>query len=202
MKKWLLGLAALALAGCAGGAGVEPAAQAPSEEPGAPTEPPTAGLAQTEPPVELENLGPAPELENEIWLNTEAPLRLADLRGQVVLLEMWTFGCINCKNVIPSLRGWHADYGPQGLVVIGNHYPEFEYEADLENLREAIQLLEVPYPVAQDNEGKTWQAYENHYWPALFLIDKRGDIRYQHIGEGAYEETEAAILALLAEPYP
>ena len=104
--------------------------------------------------------------------------------------------------MIPALRGWHADYGPQGLVVIGNHYPEFEYEADLENLKEAIQRLDVPYPVAQDNEGKTWRAYENHYWPALFLIDKRGDIRYRHIGEGAYEETEAAIHALLAEPYP
>jgi hypothetical protein len=79
------------------------------------------------------------------------------------------------------------------LVVIGNHYPEFEYEADLENLKSAVEHLDIPYPVAQDNEGETWRAYENHYWPALYLIDKRGDIRFKHIGEGRYEKTEAAI---------
>ncbi|HJW89716.1 MAG TPA: redoxin domain-containing protein [Anaerolineales bacterium] len=101
--------------------------------------------------------------------------------------------------MIPSLRGWHEKYSSQGLVVIGNHYPEFEYEADLENLTEAVKRLEIPYPVAQDNDGKTWRAYGNHYWPALYLIDKQGNIRYQHIGEGGYAETEAAILALLAE---
>jgi len=87
-------------------------------------------------------------------------------------------------------------------VVIGNHYPEFGYEEDLDNLKEAIVRLEVPYPVAQDNEGVTWRAYNNRYWPSLYLIDKRGHIRYQHIGEGRYEETEAAIQALLAESYP
>ena len=104
--------------------------------------------------------------------------------------------------MIPSLRGWHEQYASQGLVVIGNHYPEFEYEADLGNLKEAIERLKVPYPIAQDNDGLTWQAYRNYYWPALYLIDKRGDIRYKHIGEGGYEETEAAIQALLDEPYP
>jgi hypothetical protein len=86
--------------------------------------------------------------------------------------------------------------------VIGNHYPEFAYEEDLDNLKEAIERLEIPYAVAQDNDGVTWRAYDNQYWPALYLIDKRGDIRYMHIGEGRYEETEAAIQALLAEPYP
>ena len=104
--------------------------------------------------------------------------------------------------MIPSLRGWHEQYASQGLVVIGNHYPEFEYEAALGNLKEAIERLKVPYPIAQDNDGAAWQAYRNHYWPALYLIDKRGDIRYKHIGEGGYEETEAAIQALLDEPYP
>jgi hypothetical protein len=104
--------------------------------------------------------------------------------------------------VIPSLRGWHETYASQGLVVIGNHYPEFEYERDLGNLKEAVARLEVPYPVAQDNEGVTWRAYENHYWPALYLIDKRGHLRYNHIGEGRYAETEAAIQALLNESYP
>ena len=96
--------------------------------------------------------------------------------------------------------GWYEVYGPQGLVVIGNHYPEFEYERDLGNLKEAVARLEVPYPVAQDNEGLTWRAYENHYWPSLYLIDKRGHLRYNHIGEGRYAEIEAAIQALLEEP--
>jgi len=149
----------------------------------------------------LPDLGPAPELENDTWLNTDRPLRLADLRGKVVLLDMWTFGCINCQHVVPSLRDWHARYADQGLVVIGNHYPEFDYERNLDNLREAVQRLEISYAVAQDNDGQTWQAYNNRYWPTVYLIDKRGRIRYVHIGEGAYEETEAAIQALLAEPY-
>ena len=86
--------------------------------------------------------------------------------------------------------------------MVGNHYPEFDYEADLENLKQAIERLEVPYPVAQDNDGKTWRAYRNHYLPSLYLVDKWGNIRYHHIGEGRYEEIEAAIQALLAEPYP
>ena len=98
------------------------------------------------------------------------------------------------------MRGWHSDYGSEGLVVIGNHYPEFDYEADLDNLKEAVERLEIEYPVAQDNDGETWRAYRNRYWPSLYLIDKRGNIRYHHIGEGRYEETEAAIQALLNEP--
>jgi hypothetical protein len=104
--------------------------------------------------------------------------------------------------VIPSLREWHAAYKDQGLVIIGNHYPEFRYEADLQNLREAVGRLEIEYAVAQDNDGATWNAYRTRYWPTLFLIDKQGRIRCQHIGEGRYAETEAAIQALLAEPYP
>jgi len=100
------------------------------------------------------------------------------------------------------LREWHNTYREQGLVVIGNHYPEFNYEHNLENLKAAIIELEVPYPVMQDNDGETWRAYDNHYWPALYLIDKQGHIRYMHIGEGAYQETEAAIQTLLAETYP
>jgi hypothetical protein len=104
--------------------------------------------------------------------------------------------------VIPSLREWHQAYKDQGLVVIGNHYPEFRHERDLENLKAAITRLDVPYPVAQDNDGLTWRAYKNRYWPTLYLIDKWGYIRYTHIGEGAYLETEAAIQSLLAEPYP
>ena len=104
--------------------------------------------------------------------------------------------------MIPSLREWHNKFSSQGLVLIGNHYPEFSYEEDLGNLKNAIQDLDVPYPVAQDNDGDTWRAYRNRYWPTLYLIDKRGDIRYKHIGEGAYQETETAIQTLLAESYP
>jgi hypothetical protein len=100
------------------------------------------------------------------------------------------------------LRGWHEEYRDQGLVVIGNHFPEFSYERELDNLIQALDRLEVNYPVAQDNEGKTWRAYNNRYWPSLYLIDKWGNIRYKHIGEGRYEETEAAIQTLLAEVYP
>ena len=104
--------------------------------------------------------------------------------------------------MIPSLREWDQNYRQQGLVIIGNHYPEFRYEEDLENLEDAVAELEIEYAVAQDNDGQTWRAYNNRYWPTLYLIDKHGQIRYIHIGEGAYAQTEAAIQALLAEPYP
>ena len=104
--------------------------------------------------------------------------------------------------MIPSLREWYERYQDQGLVVIGNHFPEFSYEQDFDNLQKAVASLEITYPVAQDNDGITWQAFDNHYWPTLYLIDKQGHIRYQHIGEGRYEETEAAITALLSETYP
>ena len=157
-------------------------------------------VASTSPAVALPDLGPAPELTNESWLNAEGPLRLADLGGKVVLLEMWTFGCINCQRVVPHIRAWHEAYASQGLVVIGNHFPEFAHERDLDALRRAVERLGATYVVAQDNDGATWRAYNNHYWPTLYLIDKRGHIRYQHIGEGAYAETEAAIQSLLDEP--
>ena len=100
------------------------------------------------------------------------------------------------------MREWHNKYADDGLVIIGNHYPEFSYERELDNLKEAILRLDIPYAVVQDNDGATWRAYKNRYWPALFLIDKRGHIRYTHIGEGRYEETESAIQSLLAENYP
>ena len=184
MKTWWLGLGALLLSGCAA------SGEAGQPQPGAP-----AGEA-------LPDYGPAPELAGSTWLNRAGPLRLADLRGKVVLIDFWTFGCVNCQNVIPSLKDWHARYGPEGLVVIGDHYPEFAYEADLQNLTAAIGRLGVPYLVVQDNDGATWDAYRVRFWPTLFLIDKRGRVRYTHIGEGQYAETEAAIRALLAEAYP
>ncbi len=97
------------------------------------------------------------------------------------------------------MREWHEEYGGRGLVIIGNHYPEFSHEHDLGNLQDALLRLDVPYAVAQDNDKATWDAYNNRYWPTLYLIGKHGNIRYKHIGEGAYAETEAAIQALLAE---
>ncbi len=153
-------------------------------------------------PSNLPDLGPAPEWRNATWLNSDVSLRLPELRGNVVALEMWTFGCINCRHVIPSLRQWHAAYADQGLVIIGNHFPEFAYERDLENLRQAVAEAGIEYAVAQDNDGATWRSYRNQYWPTLYLIDKRGHIRYVHVGEGAYGETEQNIQALLAEAYP
>ena len=152
-------------------------------------------------PAILPDLGLAPELTNDIWLNVDEPLRLADLRGKVVIVEMWTFGCINCQNVMPSLKEWYSRYKDQGLVIIGNHFPEFAYEADLANLKDAVARDGIEYPVAQENKGATWKAYKNHYWPALYLIDKQGHIRYVHIGEGRYKETEEHIKALLEETY-
>jgi hypothetical protein len=104
--------------------------------------------------------------------------------------------------VVPSLREWHEKYGDQGLVIIGNHYPEYASERDLDNLIAAVNKLDIRYAVAQDNNGDTWQAYQNRYWPTLYLIDKEGNIRYVHIGEGAYRKTESAIQALLAEECP
>ena len=104
--------------------------------------------------------------------------------------------------MIPSLRELHNTYADEGLVIIGNHYPEFNHERDLDNLKQAVIDLNIPYPVAQDNDRATWGAYNNRYWPTLYLIDKRGRIRYTHIGEGAYEETEAAVQELLAESWP
>ena len=165
-----------------------------------PTRPPTSTpgkLASRYP-----DMGAAPELENTVWINTDHPLRIKELRGQVVLLEMWTFDCINCQHVIPSLKGWYQKYASQGLVIIGNHFPEFDFERDLSNLKDAVKQDGISYPVTQDNDGKTWSAYHNIYWPTAYLIDKRGHIRYTHIGEGSYADTEAAIQALLAEPVP
>ena len=154
------------------------------------------------PRSDLPDLGLAPELTNTIWLNTSAPLHLAGLHGKVVLLEMWTFDCINCRHTIPQLNAWYKTYASQGLIIIGNHFPEFPIEADLSNLQQAVKDLGIQYPVAQDNQGVTWNAYKNNFWPTMYLIDKSGHIRYIRIGEGAYDITETAIQSLLAERYP
>jgi len=161
-----------------------------------------AGPVKPTPAARLPDMGPATELTNTVWLNTDHPLRLADLRGKVVLLDMWTFDCIDCQHVIPSLRDWYTKYKDQGLVIIGNHFPEFPDERYLPNLEKAVAYWNISYPVAQDNDGATWNAYHTQYWPTIYLIDKRGHLRYTRIGEGGYTTTESAIRSLLAESYP
>jgi thiol-disulfide isomerase/thioredoxin len=159
----------------------------------------TVALAQSQPT--LTNRGVAPEWTNNAWLNSDQPLRLANLRGSAVLLEFWTFDCINCIRTIPYVQGWHETYAAQGLVTVGVHFPEFSYEHDLQNVRAATERLGITYPIALDNDGATWDAYGQRYWPTLYLIDKQGIVRYMTIGEGRYATTEAAIKILLAEPY-
>jgi cytochrome c biogenesis protein CcdA/thiol-disulfide isomerase/thioredoxin len=156
-------------------------------------QPHTAGL-----PV----LGSAPDFTgNDRWFNTRAnaPLHLDGLRGRVVLIDFWTYTCINCIRTLPYLRAWDARYRDRGLTIVGVHTPEFVFEREAENVRKAIAANRIRYPVAQDNEFATWNAWGNRYWPAKYLIDARGRVRYAHFGEGAYVETEAAIRALLAE---
>ncbi len=140
---------------------------------------------------------PLPEFEGiSQWLNS-SPLSVADLKGSVVLLQFWTFGCINCQRTLPYISRWHQQYAAQGLKVIGVHTPEFPYERDVNNIRNALKQHQLTYPVPIDNELRTWKAYENRYWPRLYLADRDGILRFDHIGEGAYAETEQAIRTLL-----
>ncbi len=153
-------------------------------------------------PGSLPDLGEAPELENTTWLNSDFPLRLDGLRGRVVAIEMWTFDCRDCRGLLPHLRDWYDRFKDDGFMLIANHYPEFKYEADLANLKKAVEEDGIQYPVAEDNNGRTWAAYKASEWPTLFLIDKRGRIRYVHTGEGQPDEIESNIRSLLAERYP
>jgi thiol-disulfide isomerase/thioredoxin len=130
------------------------------------------------------------------WLNS-SPLTAADLKGSVVLIQFWTFACINCQRTLPSVVQWHQTYASQGLKVIGVHTPEFAYEREIDNVKQAIEEHQITYPVPMDNGFKTWSAYNNEYWPHLFLADRQSIIQYDHIGEGAYDETEAKIKQLL-----
>ncbi|MBW4582161.1 MAG: thioredoxin family protein [Tildeniella nuda ZEHNDER 1965/U140] len=130
------------------------------------------------------------------WLNS-APLTVGDLKGSVVLVQFWTFACINCQRTLPYVVQWHQQYAAKGLKVIGIHTPEFAFERDLNNVKQALQKHKIAYPVPIDNEFKTWKAYSNEYWPHLFLADRQGFVRYDHIGEGAYDTTEQTIRKLL-----
>lgn len=144
----------------------------------------------------------APELQGiASYINTENgnPIKLADLKGKVVLFDFWTYTCINCIRTIPYLNEWYDRYADQGLVILGVHSPEFEFEKNPTNVQDAVKQFGIKYPVALDNDHKTWNAYNNNYWPRHYLIDSQGYIRDDHIGEGGYNETERTIQTLLAE---
>jgi len=141
----------------------------------------------------------APELTQiSGYINTD-PMTLADLKGRVVLVDFWTYSCINCIRTIPYLNTWHQKYADDGLVIVGVHTPEFQFEKDYNNVKAAVEKFEIKYPVVQDNDKGTWNAYENRYWPRKYLVDNEGYIRYDHIGEGSYAETEKVIQSLLSE---
>jgi cytochrome c biogenesis protein CcdA/thiol-disulfide isomerase/thioredoxin len=157
------------------------------------------GKSLQSPTSSLPKIGKAPDfMPSGQWYNSQ-PLTLKDLRGKVVLVDFWTYSCINCQRTLPYIRTWWDKYKDQGLVIVGVHAPEFEFEKNPDNVAQAIKDFKLQYPIFQDNDFKTWRAYNNHYWPAKYLIDKDGYIRYTHFGEGKYDETEKAIQILLEE---
>ena len=160
-------------------------------------------IAEVEPPVAKTGRTGDEELAPELkgitgWINTE-PFTLEEHRGKVVLIDFWTYTCINCIRTLPFLKDWQEKYADQGLVIVGVHSPEFEFEKIKQNVVDAVAEFGLEYRVAQDNAMETWRAFKNRFWPAKYLIDKDGYIRYTHFGEGAYDETEEKIRELLAE---
>ena len=143
---------------------------------------------------------PAPDFRNVTrWINSE-PLHIADLRGKVVLVDFWTYGCSNCLATLPHLKRWYADYASRGLVIVGVHSPEFDSEKDPRAVRTQVKRLGIEYPVAQDNDLANWQHWAVKVWPTSYLVDRSGNIVLRHVGEGRYEEMEAKIRALLEQP--
>lgn len=152
--------------------------------------------------IDKSNYPLAPELQGiTAYINTEngKPITLADLRGNVVLFDFWTYTCINCIRTIPYLNEWYDRYGDQGFVILGVHSPEFDFEKNIQNVQNAVNEFGIKYPIVLDSDHKTWNAYKNNYWPRHYLIDSQGYIREDHIGEGGYNETEKTIQTLLAE---
>ena len=141
----------------------------------------------------------APEITGiNSWINSD-PLTIASLKGKVVLVDFWTYSCINCIRTLPYVEKWYETYKDKGLVIIGVHAPEFSFEKVPENVRKAVSDRKLTYPIALDNDFTTWQAYKNQFWPASYLIDKNGNVRREHFGEGEYMESEEAIRTLLGE---
>ncbi len=156
-------------------------------------------LAAAESGLRLPDEGALPSLEGAVlWLNSP-PLKASDLRGKVVLVDFWTYSCINCLRTLPYVKAWADKYRDQGLVVIGVHAPEFAFERDLGNVAKATGQLGIDYPVAIDNDFAIWRAFHNEYWPAHYFIDAQGRVRHHHFGEGAYAESEQVIQALLRD---
>jgi cytochrome c biogenesis protein CcdA/thiol-disulfide isomerase/thioredoxin len=158
--------------------------------------------AKEEETVPLNDIGVAPEFtDTEDWFNTpgDKPLTMKGLRGKVVLIDFWTYSCINCIRTLPYLNAWNKRYAKDGLVIVGVHTPEFPFEREAANVEEAIKTEGIEYPVVQDNESGTWNAYGNLYWPAEYFVDSKGHVRYAHFGEGEYGEKEVVIRELLTE---
>ena len=148
----------------------------------------------------LSDGGLAPEFDGIAqWLNVPAPLSILKLRGKIVLVDFWTYTCINCVRTLPHLTTWYERYKKDGLVIVGVHTPEFAFERETQNVKNAIKQFNITYPVVQDNDYKTWGIYQNQYWPAEYLIDAKGHIRRTHFGEGGYDHMEEAIRVLLKE---
>ncbi len=148
--------------------------------------------------VPLRDYGAAPNFRGiSHWLNTKA-LSISDLRGHVVLVDFWTYSCINCLRTLPHLEQWYRAYHTRGFEIVGVHTPEFAFEHDYGNVRSAVSRLGVRYPVALDNDYSTWNAYQNQYWPAEYLVDQRGEVRHLNFGEGDYGTTEKDIRLLLS----
>jgi thiol-disulfide isomerase/thioredoxin len=138
----------------------------------------------------------APDFAVSNWFNS-APLNIASLRGKVVLVDFWTYGCVNCVNTLPHVTELYAKYKDRGLVVVGIHTPEFPFERSASNVQAALKRHGITYPVAQDNDSRTWNAYRNQYWPAQYIVDQSGKIVFQHDGEGQYEQMDRIIARLL-----
>jgi cytochrome c biogenesis protein CcdA/thiol-disulfide isomerase/thioredoxin len=150
----------------------------------------------------LRDYGPMPSIEGAVtWINSP-PLTAEQLKGKVVVIDFWTYSCINCLRSLPYVKAWQERYGKDGLVVIGVHAPEFAFEKDVANVRKAVTDLGISYPVAVDNDFRIWRAFKNSYWPAHYFIDAQGRMRFYHFGEGEYAQSEEVIRRLLAEAHP
>lgn len=158
-----------------------------------------AGLATLLPkPLLAQSCTPSPDISGlGPWFNS-VPLSLAQLRDKVVLVEFWTFGCYNCRNVMPYVNRWHERYAKQGLIIVGVHTPEFAHETDPKRVKDFLADNNIQHPVVMDNDYAIWNRWGNRYWPAMYLLNKSGDICYRHFGEGRYVETDALIQRFLA----
>lgn len=140
----------------------------------------------------------APEIASSIWINSE-PIKWDDLRGKVVLVDFWTFACYNCKNTLPYKRQWYEKYKDSGFVVLGVHTPELSFERDIANVKKAVRDYAIEYPVAIDTDFSNWDRFAVRAWPTWFIVDKEGFVRYSHVGEGDYQDSERVIRELLGE---